>query len=153
MNSPTPRRARFELIALAAGALLVLAFILSFVFGLRANRPSPLGAPEMSGAPIRVQDPRNNRRVEVLNAAGTAGLAREVTGVLRDAGFDVVYFGNAAAESVSVVIDRVNRDGFAREVARTLGIDSVRLDVDSARLVEASVVLGRNWGKRDSLPR
>jgi len=152
MNSPTPRRARFELLALTLGAVLVAAFILSFIFGLRATRPSPLGAPELSGAPIRVETPRNHRRVEVLNAAGRAGLAREITGVLRNAGFDVVYFGNAAAESVSVVIDRVNRRDFARDVAHTLGIDSVVVDVDSTRLVEASVILGKNWGAKDSIP-
>ena len=152
MNSPSPRRARLELIALAAGALLVLAFILSFVFGLRATRPSPLGAPEMSGAPIRVESPLNTRRVEVLNAAGRGGLARDATGALRDAGFDVVYFGNAAAESVSVVIDRVGRRDFARAVAQSIGIDSVAVAVDSSRMVEASVVLGRNWRTRDSIP-
>ena len=34
-------------------------------------------------------------RVEILNAGGKEGMARLATDLLRDSGFDVVYFGNA----------------------------------------------------------
>ena len=110
--------------------------------------PSPV-VNDAERAPI----PGARVRVEVLNAGGIAGLARDATEYLRDSGFDVVDFGNAAnfgADS-SVVLDRVGRDETARAVADVLGINNVRSQPDSNLYVDVSVLLGSDW-RRPDLP-
>ena len=42
-------------------------------------------------------------KLEVLNATDTRGLARAAMCVLRDAGFDVVFFGNSDERAAAVV--------------------------------------------------
>lgn len=86
-------------------------------------------------------------RVEVLNGGGRAGAARAATTFLRDAGYDVVYFGNAASfdNDSTRVIDRVDRPGVASAVARSLGIDNVLSEPDPNLFVDVSVVLGADW--------
>jgi hypothetical protein len=85
--------------------------------------------------------------VEVLNGGGVQGMAGRATELLRDDGFDVVYFGNAqsVAQGGSVVLARTaNRDA-AAEVAAALGIEVVRLEPDSTLLVDVTVLLGSDW--------
>ena len=90
-------------------------------------------------------------RVEVLNAGGVSGKARDATFALREAGFDVVDFGNAPgwdpADPVleSTVYDRVGRLDAARAVAARLGIDNVLSDPDPNLYVDVTVVVGRSW--------
>lgn len=93
--------------------------------------------------------PRERVRVEVLNAAGRPNLARQATDVLRDGGFDVVYFGNASAfdGQPSVVLDRVGRVELARTVADALGIRQVRSEPDTNLFVDVSVRLGEEWDR------
>ena len=130
---------------------LVVSFAVSFGLGLRRVE-----------APVEMPDPSrivpgvfSGKRVEVLNATGTPGLARGATDRLRAAGYDVVYFGNAASlrGTASVVLDRVGKPDIARAVADRLHIERVETRRDSTRLVEVSVILGADWGARpDSLP-
>lgn len=86
-------------------------------------------------------------RIEVLNGAGTAGLARDATHHLRGYGFDVVFFGNAGRfdHGRTVVLDRVGDPVRARAVAAALGVDSVRTVIDSSLMLEVTVVLGDDW--------
>jgi len=75
-------------------------------------------------------------------------MARAATGVLREAGFDVVDFYTASADQrgrPSVVIDRVDQPEAAQAVAEALGIDNVLSDPDPNLYVDVSVVLGREW--------
>jgi hypothetical protein len=97
--------------------------------------------------------PGTRVRVQVLNAGGIAGLARDATEYLRDFGFDVVDFGNAGDfdADTSVVLDRVGRDETARAVADVLGINNVRSQPDSNLYVDVSVLLGSEW-RRPDLP-
>ena len=97
--------------------------------------------------------PTTRVRVEVLNAGGVAGLARDATEYLRDSGFDVVDYGNAGDfdADTSVVLDRVGRDETARAVADVLGINNVRSQPDSNLYVDVSVLLGSEW-RRPELP-
>lgn len=91
-------------------------------------------------------------RVEVLNAGGVRGMAREATLWLRDVGFDVVDIGNADAfdpERASTVIDRVGRPDLARSVADALGIDIVLSQPDPNLYVDVSVLLGSDWIRPD----
>lgn len=95
----------------------------------------------------RATAPARRIRVEVLNAAGRANLARSATDALREVGFDVVYFGNADAfdRDTSVVLDRVGDLAGARAVADALGIRAVRSEPDSNLFVDVSVLLGGVW--------
>ena len=85
--------------------------------------------------------------VEVLNAGGVSGVAREATDVLRSAGFDVVSFGNARSfdQVESVVVDRIGDPNPALSVASVLGIRNVRSEPDSNLYLDISVLLGSQW--------
>lgn len=134
----SPRLAK---LALALAAVAILAFVVSFVAGIRkgGGGGGALATPEPFGA--------ERVRVEVLNGAGRAGLAREATEHLRDRGFDVVYFGNAREFGVdsSIVLDRVGREEVARAVAKALGIATVRSTPDSTLHLDVTVILGQDW--------
>ncbi|HSR42112.1 MAG TPA: LytR C-terminal domain-containing protein [Longimicrobiales bacterium] len=86
-------------------------------------------------------------KVEVLNAGGRRDMAKRATDLLRDRGFDVVYFGNAERfdQTASVVLDRVGRPDAARAVAEALGIESVRSEIDRNLYLEVTVRLGSGW--------
>ncbi|MBD0321654.1 MAG: LytR C-terminal domain-containing protein, partial [Gemmatimonadetes bacterium] len=86
-------------------------------------------------------------RVQVLNASGRPGLAREATRVLRDRGFDVLEFGNGRGFSPdsSMVLDRAGRLEVARQVADAVGIRHVAARPDSNLYLDATVVLGKDW--------
>lgn len=150
-------RDRTSRILRIVGALLlvavIIAFLVSFLAGI-GDRPSPprvIGDAERGGAELDRIGARV--RVEVLNAAGVAGLARRATQHLRDRGFDVVYIGNAGSfeEDSTVVIARTADVSAAHEVARALGIDSVVVDPDPQLFLDATVRLGRNWPRRESV--
>lgn len=122
---------------------LVGAFVASAMAGLWDEEPSGAGVRAVG----RSGDGPQAVRVEVLNGAGTAGLARDATHRLRGNGFDVVFFGNADHfdHSRSVVVDRVGDLEHARTVAAALGIDSVVTAVDSTLMLEVTVILGGDW--------
>jgi hypothetical protein len=85
--------------------------------------------------------------VEVLNANGRAGDARTGTRVLRQAGIDVVYFGNApdaGLDSTRIIVRRGAASVGAR-VRAALGVGRVEVQLDSSRLLDASVLLGADF--------
>ena len=85
-------------------------------------------------------------KVEVFNATDTRGLARTAAGVLRDAGFDVVFFGNTAERHDSTVVrDRSNHPDWATLAARTMAPASTEVSPDSGRLVDLTVLIGKSW--------
>ncbi len=94
-----------------------------------------------------IANPRERVRVQILNAGGVAGMAREATGVLRDAGFDVVEFGNADAfdRDSSVVLARLGRVDLASLVAEALAIPIYQDEPDSTAYVDVTVLLGSTW--------
>lgn len=94
--------------------------------------------------------PRERVRVEVLNAGGVAGVARDVRDLLIDDGFDVVQWGNASSfdRDSTVVVDRVGREELAEAVANALGIRNVLLEPDPDLFVDVSVLVGRDWAGR-----
>jgi hypothetical protein len=84
--------------------------------------------------------------VEVLNAGAKPGLARVGTRMLRRAGIDVVYFGNAATDvgrldSTRIIVRRGSAE-VGERVRRALGVGRVSVELDAARLLDASVLLG-----------
>lgn len=102
------------------------------------------GAPERSAVPAV----RDGERivVEVLNGAGRRGLARAATRVLREAGFDVVYFGNVTRTvAVSEAVARRGDSALAARVARALGATRVRVATDTLLRVDVTVFLGADY--------
>ena len=97
-----------------------------------------------------VMRPLGRVRVEVLNAGGTESMARLATDLLRDSGFDVVFFGNADhfGDDSTLVFDRSGDLNAARAVADVLGARSVRSEPDSNLYLDVTVLLGREWTPR-----
>ena len=90
--------------------------------------------------------------VEVLNASGRSGNARVGTRLLRRAGIDVVYFGNAPAtlgiiDSTRIIVRR-GSTSVGERVRQALGTGRVEVQPDSARLLDASVLLGADFAPR-----
>src|SRR5947208_16644815 len=85
--------------------------------------------------------------VEVLNASGRAGDARVGTRLLRRAGIDVVYFGNANDNGLdsTVIIVRRGAEQVGERVRAALGQGRVEVQLDSARLLDVSVLLGADF--------
>ena len=85
--------------------------------------------------------------VEVLNASGRAGDARVGTRLLRNAGIDVVYFGNATdngLDSTRIIVRRGTSE-VGERVRAVLGLGRVEVDLDGSRLLDVSVLLGADF--------
>jgi hypothetical protein len=139
--------ARTEAALLGGAAALVAAFLISFARGIGGGAPAP-PAPPVQLRELKPPTVENHAgRVEVLNGSGRAGLARSATQQLRDAGFDVVFYGNAPASlgDSSVVINRVSSERVARAAAEKLGITRVRSAIDTTLFVDATIVVGIDW--------
>jgi LytR cell envelope-related transcriptional attenuator len=90
--------------------------------------------------------------VEVLNASGTPGLAKVGTRLLRRAGIDVLTYGNApetvgTLDSTRIVVRR-GTEQVGRRVRRALGLGQIVVQLDTARLLDASVLLGADFAPR-----
>jgi hypothetical protein len=86
-------------------------------------------------------------RVEVLNAGGIRGMAARARDELRSAGFDVVFYGNAATfdEAETRVVARTGSLESARAVMEALGVGVVESSPDTTRFVDVTVLLGTDW--------
>ena len=139
---------RLQVVGIVVTLLVVAVLVGSLAGGLVSGRTDdrpPAARPQQGGGP----PPGTRVRVEVLNASGVPGRAAEGRRVLRDRGFDVVQIGNATgfAPDSSVVLDRVGRMELARSVADAVGITRVYARPDSNLYLDATVVLGRDWGE------
>lgn len=85
--------------------------------------------------------------VEVLNANGRAGDARSGTRLLRRAGMDVVYFGNAGENGLDStrIIVRRGAEQVGERVRAALGQGRVEVQLDSTKLLDVSVLLGLDF--------
>jgi hypothetical protein len=94
-----------------------------------------------------VTAPPNTRiRVEVINATRTSGLARRVTRLLRDRGFDVVkYTTSGTQQDSTIVLHRSGNPEWAKLVGQALGGTRVEARPDTSRYVDVTVVLGATW--------
>lgn len=122
---------------MAAAAVLVLAL------GITWFTRGGLEPPDR----VRVMVPDGERIVvEVLNATTTRGLARRATLALRDAGFDVVSFGNGSEmRDSTLVLDRSGRHDYALRVAQALGGARIESRPDSSRYLDVTVLVGSDW--------
>ncbi len=141
--APAPRRA-----LIGAGALAIL--ILGWALLTRSRRE------HVEGHAFPLPSPEDRVLVEVLNASGRQGLAREATRLLRRRGLDVIYFGNAEGLSgleSTRVLARRGDPARARRVAEALGTGRVAEQPDSLRRVDVTVLLGKDFrGEPDLHP-
>ena len=135
--------------AIVLFALVLGAFAASTWMRHVGGEEESAGAPteEPAGSVSRALE-RARIRVQVRNGSGIPGAAADVTEYLRDAGFDVVDFGNAEEfdEPRTVVIDRVGARDRALEVAAVLRGVPVRSDVDTTLYLDVTVLVGRDAG-------
>lgn len=131
-------RSRRRIGLIAAGFVAVLLFAAALRLWPSADQVEGHSYPIPSGAGGRV--------VEVLNGTNRMGLARITTRQLRRAGFDVVLFQNAPdlADSTSILVRRGDVAAGDR-VREVLGVGRVRLEIDTLRRVDVSVVLGDDY--------
>ena len=91
----------------------------------------------------------HNIRVEILNGCGTGGIANEIGQKLRDFGIDVMTLGNAENFNFpeTIVIDRMGKIEYARQVANVLGTPNViqQKTPDPFRIEEVTVIIGRDY--------
>ncbi len=105
----------------------------------------------------RVLVPKEKRiQAEVLNGAGGTKLAQQATQELRNAGIDVVEYGNYKSSTVlrTLVIDRAGSLEHARLVARRLRLPEIQVvqQIDKSSLVDVTVLLGKDFANRGSFP-
>ena len=88
-------------------------------------------------------------RVEILNGCGRGGVAQHVGGHLRRLGFEVMTLGNAETFNYpeTIVIDRVGKPDYARQVADALGIRNriQQIIPEPFPVEEVTVVIGRDY--------
>lgn len=145
-------RAGARPVARLAARLIAVAVILGVLAlaVVRIGVPGRLrwfGAGPQSSPPVARVVPEGTRiKVELLNATDTRSLARTAAAVMRDAGFDVVYFGNTAERQDSTVVrDRSNHPDWATLAAGVLGPARTEVRADSGRLIDLTVLVGRRW--------
>lgn len=140
------RRSALLLFLALGGAAAVVAGVAHLGPMLR-EAPAPSLDDPARALEVEPPAPWDRVRVEVLNAGGVQGMAARATAHLREAGFDVVYYGNADAfdREATAVLDRTGEEGAAASVARVLGVSEVEEARDSAPLVDVTVLLGRSW--------
>jgi hypothetical protein len=144
LDAPAPRRQR------KIGRWILLAIVVAAaVYGARRwwqQRTSAVVAAP-SAVPITRVVPEGTRiRVEVLNATETTGLARRAMQAMRDAGFDVVFFGTSKEQSdSSVVLDRSGHPEWAALAAKALQGARVESKLDTSRYLDLTILVGRRW--------
>jgi hypothetical protein len=93
--------------------------------------------------------PTHDIHVEVLNGCGKNGIAAILGNRLRTLGFDVITVGNAASYNYpeTLVIDRVGRPDYARQVAEAIGVANTIQQIipDPFRIEEVTVVIGDDY--------
>ena len=104
-------------------------------------------APALLGGFLSAEERPNDGRpatVEVLNGAGTPGLASRAVKVLRSKGVDVLTTGSAPSRARTLVYDRVGDFARAEKARRALGCRSARsvTRLDPSRAVDVSIELG-----------
>lgn len=125
-----------------------------YVLSQLANGGGPVapdeGGVEETGIPPGTEPVSGLRvTVKVWNATSRGGLALRVARRLREAGFDVVEWGNYnGRQAKSRVIDRSGRFEGARGVAEALGVGSLYSDTDPALRTDVEVVLGEDAAVR-----
>ena len=145
-DAPTPRRRT----ARGVAALVVILVVVGAIGGwYRATSASVLPAmPQAALTDSAARAPAGERvRVRVLNATGARGLAKRVTFVLRDFGYDVVEFDTdrGPARKQTLVLSHTGHAEWAQRLRRALGTGTIEVRADSTRYVDFTVLVGSDW--------
>ena len=89
----------------------------------------------------------NTGQIQVLNGSGRPGQADVFRDYLIERGFDVIESGNARDWNYehTLVLARTPSDTIARDLAKVLGTDRVVHLQHPASLVEATVIIGKDY--------
>ena len=92
----------------------------------------------------------NTGQIQILNGSGKSGMADVFRDFLGAYGFDIIEFGNARAWNYekTLVIARSSSpssDRIARDLAKVLGTDRVVHLQEPSSLVEATVIIGKDY--------
>lgn len=112
-----------------------------------AVRWSFSGGRSVSAAHVIPGDAAPAVTVEVLNATSVDGLARDVARRLRRRGIDVVYFGSSPDRrdlDSTLILVRRGDSAAAVAVRNALGSGRITVELDPKRLLDVSVVVGRD---------
>jgi hypothetical protein len=125
-----PNKKKFPVLSII---LILTAGIYAFSFGYKITNPVQY----------------RNIKIEVLNGCGVQDLARVTTDYLREKGFDVINYGNAAEEQKrTAVIDRLSPEKrWAKIVAKALDVKLTSVVIDSSLCVHVLVLLGKDYGE------
>ena len=100
-----------------------------------------------AGRPAAAAGGTERIRVRVLNTTGVHGLARRMTFLLRDAGFDVVDFDSdakQAAPETRILMHSAHPEWAAR-LRQAIGVGTAVSRPDSLRGLDLTVLIGRDW--------
>jgi hypothetical protein len=144
--TPAPRRRT----ARGVITILILVVVTGAIGGwYRATSASVLPTlPQAAVTDTMARAPVGSRiRVRVLNATGTRGLAKRVTFVLRDFGYDVVDFDSdrGPTRNQTVVLSHTGHTEWAQRLRRALGTGTIETRADSLRYVDFTVLIGSDW--------
>jgi hypothetical protein len=103
-------------------------------------RPTP-------NAEASALEPERRVKVEVLNGSGEPGAAGVIGDLLLGLEYDVVAVDNAEHFDYPVthVLDRSGARADVDEIARRIGADSIAVELDPDLLLDATVILGKDW--------
>jgi hypothetical protein len=92
----------------------------------------------------------NTGQIQILNACGVSGAAETMRDYLTNKGFDIVEFGNARYWNFSetIVVARTENTIIARDLAKLLNTENFIQLIDSSRMVDATVYVGKDYYKR-----
>lgn len=140
------QRGALEVGAIALFGILVGMFLMSTI--ARHTGSGPLGGRglDQSSSESEPAMDRSRIRVEVRNGSGVSGAAGRVTTFLRDAGFDVVDYGNADRfdHERTLIIDRVGASAAARELAIVLPGVPIESNPDPTLFLDVTIVIGHD---------
>ncbi len=89
----------------------------------------------------------NTGQIQVLNGCGKPGAAEGFRDYLTGLGFDVIEFGNAPSWNYerTLVLSRAETDRIAGDLAKVLGTPRLLHLRHDAALVEATVIVGKDY--------
>ena len=126
---------------------LAIAAVLFYAFFIRVTTATP--------DPHRLDNPGNLLgdiiQIEVLNATGKDGLAREMTEYLREMGFDVMNTDDLPDKVIlekTVIKDRIGNLDASQQVALAVGLPASRIseDIKIEYFLDATIIIGNDFG-------
>jgi hypothetical protein len=151
---PSFKEIRWGSLVLKSLTLVVLLLNLFLMFFIvRRCTSVPVQGPGEITPPVEEEIPQV-LRIEVLNGCGVPRLAARYTDFLRARGYDVVKTDNYESHNVehTVVIDRQGNRAACNQLARDLGLgsDQILQEINAIYLIDATVILGKDFRSLDS---